>query len=131
MQTVLNSFSTCMLGALPAVGDMLLPHQLVQPKVLDREGSHITDGVDVWVAGLQLPIHLHTTTVSIMSGLHDSTEGGVNMANAAGTSCPAHRFSDGRQPHHRWCRCLGCWSAACRSLAHHASLYQERPTQQY
>lgn len=49
------------LGALPAVGHMLLPHQLVEAVVVDGEGRHVADGVDVRVAGLQLAVHLRKT----------------------------------------------------------------------
>ena len=47
-----------MLGALPAVGHVLLAEHLVQAIVLQRERCHVTDGVDVRVAGLQLAVHL-------------------------------------------------------------------------
>ena len=50
-----------MLGALPAVGDVLLPHQLVEAVVVDGEGRHVADGVDVRIAGLQLAVHLRKT----------------------------------------------------------------------
>ena len=50
-----------MLGALPAVRYMLLAHDLVETIVVDGEGRHVTNGIDVWVAGLQLAVHLRGT----------------------------------------------------------------------
>lgn len=52
---------TCVLGTLSAVGHMLLPEHLVEAVVVEGERRHVADGIDVWVAGLQLAVHLHNT----------------------------------------------------------------------